>query len=104
VVSAQTRRGNHVIVARLDRSDHRDASPTVITADIPVLPHECGAPVVDFDGTAVGLVISRFGVTGSFIIPSDRVAARLAELREGKTLSNFPTPSAQSAAAAPSVH
>ena len=51
------------------RSDHRDAPPTVITADIPVLPHECGARSVGVDGTAVGLVISRFGVTGSFIIP-----------------------------------
>jgi len=76
-------------------SDHSDAPPTVITADIPVLPHECGAPVVDIDGTAVGLVISRFGVTGSFIIPGDRVAARLADLKAGKPLSGFPAPDAK---------
>jgi hypothetical protein len=67
------------------------------------LPHECGAPVVTIDGTAVGLVISRFGVTGSFIIPADRVGARLADLREGKPLAGFPAPRAQPAAA-PSVH
>ena len=42
----------------------------------------------------VGLVISRFGVTGSFIIPGDRVAARLADLKAGKPLSGFPTPTA----------
>jgi hypothetical protein len=86
------------------RSDHRDAPPTVITANIPVLPHECGAPVVDIDGTAVGLVISRFGARGSFIIPADRVAAWLIGLKAGKPLSGFPSPSAQPAAAAPSVH
>ncbi len=28
-----------------------------ITADIPVLPHECGALVVDVEGTAVGLLM-----------------------------------------------
>jgi serine protease Do len=85
-------------------SDHHDAPPTGITTDIPVLPDECGAPVVDIDGTAVGLVISRFGVTGSFIIPADRVAARLIDLKVGKPLSGFPSPSAQPAATVPSPH
>jgi S1-C subfamily serine protease len=84
-------------------SGHRDAPPTVITADIPVLPHECGAPAIDIDGRVVGLVISRFGVPGSFIIPGDRVAARLDDLKAGKQLSDFPSPSAQPAAAASSV-
>ncbi len=84
-------------------SDHADVPPTVITADIPVLPHECGAPAVGVDGTPIGLVISRFGVPGSFIIPADRVAARLTDLRAGKPLSGFPTPSAQPAAVAPSA-
>jgi NAD(P)-dependent dehydrogenase (short-subunit alcohol dehydrogenase family) len=53
-------------------------------------------------GRAIGLVIRRFGATGSYIIPGDRVAARIADLRLGKPLSGFPTPSAQPAAAAPS--
>jgi RNA polymerase sigma factor (sigma-70 family) len=75
-------------------SDHADVPPTVITADIPVLPDECGAPAVGVDGTVVGLVISRFGVTGSFIIPGDRVAARLADLKAGKPLAGFPAPAA----------
>ncbi len=75
-------------------SDHADVPPTVITADIPVLPDECGAPAVGVDGTMVGLVISRFGVTGSFIIPGDRVAARLADLKAGKPLAGFPAPAA----------
>jgi hypothetical protein len=68
------------------------------------LPHECGAPVAGVDGTVVGLVISRFGVTGSYIIPADRVAARLADLKAGKPLSGFPAPAAQPASAAPSPH
>jgi hypothetical protein len=53
-------------------------------------------------GRAIGLVIRRFGATGSYIIPGDRVAARIADLRLGKPLSGFPTPSAQPAAAVPS--
>jgi serine protease Do len=73
-------------------SRHADISPTVITADIPVLGSECGGPAVGLDGTAIGLVISRFGVTGSYIIPADRVAARLVDLRAGKPLSGFPAP------------
>jgi NAD(P)-dependent dehydrogenase (short-subunit alcohol dehydrogenase family) len=51
---------------------------------------------------AIGLVIMRFGATGSYIIPGDRVAARIADLRLGKPHSGFPTPSAHPAAAAPS--
>ena len=53
-------------------------------------------------GGAIGLVTRRFGATGSYIIPEDRVASRNAALRLGKTLSGFPTPSALPAAAAPS--
>jgi S1-C subfamily serine protease len=84
-------------------NNHADVPPTVITADIPVLKYECGAPVVGVDGIVVGLVISRFGPTGSFIIPGDRVAARLADLRAGKPLSGFPTPSTPPAAAPPNT-
>jgi S1-C subfamily serine protease len=79
-------------------SDHPDAPPTVITADIPVLHQECGTPAVGIDGGVVGVIISRFGPTGSFIIPGDRVAARLADLKVGKPLSGFPAPAANSPA------
>jgi S1-C subfamily serine protease len=75
-------------------SKHHDTPPTVITADIPVYHSECGAPVVGADGTVLGLVIGRFGPTGSFIIPADVVAARLDDLKEGKPLSGFSTPAA----------
>jgi S1-C subfamily serine protease len=71
-------------------SKRASAPPTVITADIPVLPHECGAPAVGVGGTSVGLVIARFGVSGSFIIPGDVIAARLADLKAGKPLPAFP--------------
>jgi S1-C subfamily serine protease len=67
-------------------SQHADAPPTVITADIPVLHQECGTPAVGVDGEVVGVIISRFGPSGSFIIPADHVASRLAALRAGKPL------------------
>ena len=76
-------------------SQHADAPPTVITADIPILPDECGGPAVGVDGGVVGVIISRFGNSGSFIIPGDRVASRLAHLRSGKPLSKYPTPAAK---------
>lgn len=76
-------------------SSHADAPPTVITADIPVLHHECGTPAVGVDGAVVGVIISRFGPSGSFIIPGDCVASRLADLRAGKPLSGFPAPAAK---------
>ena len=76
-------------------SGQADAPPTVITADIPVLHQECGTPAVGVDGEVVGVIISRFGPSGSFIIPGDRIASRLAALRAGKPLSSFPTPTAK---------
>ncbi len=76
-------------------SGHADAPPTVITADIPVLHHECGTPAVGVDGCVVGVIISRFGPSGSFIIPGDCVASRLAGLKAGKPFSGFPAPAAK---------
>ena len=76
-------------------SGQADAPPLVITADIPILPHECGGPAAGVDGGVAGVIISRFGNSGSFIIPGDRVASRLADLRSGKPLSSFPTPTAK---------
>jgi S1-C subfamily serine protease len=80
-------------------SRQADAPPTVITADIPVLHQDCGAPAVGFDGGVVGLVISRFGPNGSFIIPADCVVSRLADLKAGKPLPGF----AKSAAKPPAL-
>jgi S1-C subfamily serine protease len=71
-------------------SDHADAPPTVITADIPVLHNECGTLAVGVDGAVVGVIISRFGPSGSFIIPGDCIASRVADLKVGKPLSSFP--------------
>jgi S1-C subfamily serine protease len=76
-------------------SQHADAPPTVITADIPVLHHECGTLAVGVDGAAVGVIISRFGPSGTFIIPGDCIASRLADLKSGKPLSSFPAPTAK---------
>lgn len=67
-----------------------DAPPTVIIADLPSSDSsECGAPVLGIDGAVLGLVIRRFGPTGSLVIPADRIVARLADLKAGKPLSGF---------------
>jgi S1-C subfamily serine protease len=70
-------------------SKHADIPPTVIISDIPVYHQECGGPAVDINGNVIGLIISRFGVVGSYLIPADHIIARLAELKLGKPLPGF---------------
>ncbi len=83
-------------------SQHADAPPMVITADIPVLHHECGTLAIGVDGAVVGAIISRFGPSGSFIIPGDCVASRLADLKAREPLSGFSPPTAKQPAPASS--
>jgi hypothetical protein len=35
-------------------------------------------------------VIARYGLSGCYVIPADRVAARLAELRAGRSMPGLP--------------
>jgi serine protease Do len=57
--------------------------PSVFAHDTPLLPEQCGGPLVGLDGRAVGVNIARFGRVESFAIPPDRVTERVNRMRAG---------------------
>jgi S1-C subfamily serine protease len=65
-------------------SKHRGGFPKVLQHDTVLRPADCGGPLVDLDGKAVGINIARAGRTESYAIPSEDVQALLAELKSGR--------------------
>ena len=47
--------------------------PLVFQHDTPLLPEQCGSPVVDLDGKVVGINIARHGRVGSYALPASHV-------------------------------
>jgi serine protease Do len=54
-------------------SDRRTGIPRLFQTDAVVKPADCGAPVVDLDGHAIGLMIARAGRTESHAVPAETV-------------------------------
>jgi serine protease Do len=54
-------------------SERRTGIPKFFQTDAVVKPADCGGPLVDLDGRAVGLVIARAGRTESHAIPAETV-------------------------------
>lgn len=54
-------------------SDRRTGIPKLFQTDAVVKPADCGAPVVDLDGHAIGLMIARAGRTESHAVPAETV-------------------------------
>ncbi|HEX3148652.1 MAG TPA: PDZ domain-containing protein [Gemmataceae bacterium] len=52
-------------------SDRRTGLPRLFQTDAVIKPADCGAPVVNLDGQAVGLIIARAGRTESHAIPAE---------------------------------
>lgn len=65
-------------------SARRDKFPTILQHDTVVKPSDCGGPIVNLEGKAVGINIARGGRTESYAIPSEVVLALLPDLRSGK--------------------
>jgi serine protease Do len=61
-----------------------DGFPVILQHDSIVLPDQCGGPLVDLDGRAIGVNISRAGRTESYAIPSEIILPLLDEMRSGK--------------------
>ena len=57
----------------------RTGFPSVIQTDMQLDRGRCGGPVVDLDGTVVGISIARADRTRSFIIPSAHLVKLLAK-------------------------
>ena len=47
-------------------------------------PHECGGPVLNLDGKAVGINIARAGRVSSYMLPANLIVAVLDDMKEGK--------------------
>lgn len=75
-----------------DRSFRYDRFPTVFEHAIPIMLNECGGPVIDLAGRAVGITIARVGSHGCMAIPGDCVQRLLPELRSGKLAGNWVEP------------
>jgi S1-C subfamily serine protease len=57
-----------------DISEVRDGFPAVIQSDLVLNPEECGAPVFDLEGRAVGLAIARSGRVRSYVISASQLS------------------------------
>jgi len=69
-------------------SDRRAGFPSVIQHDTVLRPSECGGPIVDLDGKAVGINIARAGRVESYALPAATVKGVLVDLMSGKLSPN----------------
>jgi serine protease Do len=65
-------------------SNRRGGFPRILQHDTIIKPADCGGPLVDLDGKAVGINIARAGRTESYAIPSEVVRDLLPELMSGR--------------------
>lgn len=64
--------------------------PVVIQTDMQLKPQQCGGPVLDLDGKAIGLSIARTDRTRSFILPASRVEEILGKKPTDPALAQLP--------------
>jgi serine protease Do len=65
-------------------SKRRGGFPTVLQHDTVLRPVDCGGPIVDLDGKAVGVNIARAGRVESYALPSELVQSLLPDMIAGK--------------------
>jgi serine protease Do len=71
-------------------SNRRGGFPQVLQHDMALKPSECGGPVVDLDGKAVGINIARAGRVESYAIPAEAVRRLIPDLQSGKLAPRSP--------------
>ena len=74
-------------------SERRAGFPLAIQHDTVLKPSDCGGPIVDLSGKAVGINIARAGRVESFALPASLVKSLLPDLMSGKLNPN-PQPEA----------
>jgi serine protease Do len=72
-------------------SDRRGGFPQVLQTDMVLKPTDCGGPVVDLDGKAVGITIARAGRTESYALPAEAVQGLLEGLKTKRPAATKPT-------------
>jgi len=71
-------------------SERRTGFPKVLQHDTVLRPSECGGPLLDLDGKAVGVNIARAGRTESYAIPSEAIREVLPRLKSGELAPKVP--------------
>ena len=64
------------------RNLRADDFPAAFEHDIPLALDECGGPVIDLDGKAVGMTIARVGQHGCMAIPADVIPTLVSRLKK----------------------
>jgi serine protease Do len=65
-------------------SSRRGGFPSILQHDSGIRPEDCGGPLVDLDGKAVGINIARAGRTETFAIPAEEIQSLIGDLKSGK--------------------
>ena len=65
-------------------SDRRSDFASALQHDTVLLPSQCGGPLVDLDGKAVGINVARAGRVESYAIPAAAVRPLIVQLKAGK--------------------
>jgi serine protease Do len=63
-------------------SERRTGFPTILQHDSILKPSDCGGPLVDLDGKAIGINIARAGRTESYAIPTEVVRPLIEKLQK----------------------
>jgi serine protease Do len=64
-------------------SKRRDGFPTILQHDGVVRPNECGGPLVDLDGKAIGINVARAGRTESYAVPTEVLLPLIRDMKAG---------------------
>ena len=72
-------------------SDRRAGFPLALQHDTVLHPNQCGGPLVDLDGKAIGINIARASRVSSYAIPASAIKPILDELKSGKLVTTTPT-------------
>jgi S1-C subfamily serine protease len=75
-------------------SERRSGFPAVLPHDAPLHPRDCGGPLVDTDGRAVGINIARALRVTTYALPADVVRNTVSALKDAVrgTTQSHPTP------------
>jgi serine protease Do len=65
-------------------SERRSNFPQILQHDTVLRPADCGGPLVDLDGKAVGLNIARAGRVESYALPAEIVVSLIEDLKSGR--------------------
>jgi len=77
-------RGDRMNQMGSELSRKRNGFPFILQHDTVLKPKDCGGPLVDLDGKAVGINIARAGRTESYAIPAKNLLSLRSDLKWGK--------------------